>query len=181
MILKLFTTDIKNIIDKYNEDITNLPQIKNNMVDILYYGKININGNELKYIITPIYETTFWTLKFNDMIKLSKNIVKTIKYIYDNNYFYNDLTSLNIGYDSDMNMIIIDYDTLTISKKLEFGNTFMPKYIINNNFNEFLINWHSKDEFSNMIVNKNINKFYSIGVAEILYHIFFVHIIVSPV
>ena len=175
VILKLFNNDVTGIINKYNEDIKNLPNIKNNMVDILYYGQINIDNKIFYYIITPLYETNLEKLKFPDKIKLAKNVIKTVKYIYDSKYIFNDLAHFNIGYDGNMNMIIIDYDTETLTKKLTYNNFSMPKYIIDSNINDLLQELHLNKEIT-IDTNKKLDKFYSVGVADILFHLVFVHL-----
>ena len=186
MVLKIFTTNNDNLIASYNSDILNLPEIKNNMVDILYYGSIVINKIIFYYIITPIYNTKFWELKFPDTLLLAKNIIKTLKYIYDNKYFYNDLSSINIGYDNKLNMIIIDYDNETFTKELNLSNSFIPKYLTNSN-NEFIhaqtiINYNKdpKSLIPNMDTLPILNKFYSIGLGEIFYHLFFINMEAKP-
>jgi len=125
------------------------------MIDIYNYGilKIHETGKArptiVDYIITKIYKTAE-TDKINNFtrenkLKFLKNNILMLLELRKNNHFLGDYKLSNIGWDDDLNIILIDYDSDTIIKiedkmfiyitgvkTLAFSNTYIPKYLTHN-------------------------------------------------
>jgi len=122
--------------DELNHHLLNNPKIikEKELFDkyffqIFYYGYIVVKNDDssiniFHYIITKLYNMAditndFGFLTVNNMdnkikYKLIINILKFLKDLYDQNMFHSDFKLQNIGWDSDMNIIMIDYDLKTL-------------------------------------------------------------------
>jgi len=176
LVLKLFTKSIDSTINKYKEDINNLPEIKENFVDILYYGKIKIDKDQYyDYIITPIYDTEFWKMEYDQKISYAKNLVSLLKKLYNKKYLLNDLSSMNIGYNGSK-VVLIDYDENTLTKNLNLANGYIPNFMLNTDNSYPYLEKIVKGEQITFNNDPKLNKFYSLGLADVFYHLLFTHI-----
>jgi hypothetical protein len=130
LVLKIFgnteeNINLDNFINKYNKDINQL-NIDDNIIDILYYGKIIIDKNiNYNYIITPKYSTDFWVLESDKKLLLIENILKLIQKLNNKQIIFNDLNGVNLGY-IDTTPIIIDYDEFILDTKYKNTNSLIP-------------------------------------------------------
>jgi hypothetical protein len=175
LILKLFTKNIDSTIVKYKEDINNLSEIKENFVDILYYGKIKINETTFYYVITPIYETDFWKMEYHQKIAYAKNLISLIRTLRNKKYFLNDLSSTNIGYNGSK-VVLIDYDEYTLSQKLNLANGTIPNFMLNADKSYPYLERIKKGDIITFDNEPKLNKYYSLGLGDVFYHLFFTHI-----
>ncbi len=150
------------------------------LIDIYHYGVLRIyeKGNarqtNVDYIITKIYNTSK-TIKINEFtkenkIKFLRNNIIMLSELQKNNCFLGDYKLSNIGWDDELNIFLIDYDSDTIIKiddkifslnskipgvkNLAFIVTYIPNYLTVN-----------KKYKSNDVNNLDILKYdkYSIG------------------
>ena len=118
-----------------------------------YYGKIKINGYEYNYTISKLYSTNFNTLSNIQKYYFLINNLKLLNKLQKNRLFHTDFKISNIGYDTNMDIVLINYDLETISEYVEneyifkkrnflkmrdelilkFPTTYIPTYVINNN------------------------------------------------
>ena len=100
-------------------------------------------------------------------------IINLFKYAYENKFFINDMSSVNIGY-TDKYIICIDYEIDTISTNFNFTNSYLPKYLLTDD-NQF--KYIDKLRFNQINYDiMEVNNIYILYIVEILYHIYFTHI-----
>jgi hypothetical protein len=148
------------------------------MIDIYYYGilKIHETGKaretNIDYIITKIYNTSK-TKNINEFsrenkILFLKNNIEMLFELQKNNCFLGDYKLSNIGWDDELNIYLIDYDSDSIIKidnkllKIVFSNminlsfvyTYIPNYLTVN-----------KKYMTSHVNNLEISKYdkYSVG------------------
>jgi hypothetical protein len=97
----------------------------------------------MDYIITKFYNTDITKFTDQQKYKLLINIIQMLIDIKNNNSFHADFKLENIGWDDNLNIILIDYDDKTIIPinetiytkttkdyyKLNFPYTYVPKYL----------------------------------------------------
>ncbi len=149
--------DLKDLITKYTSEKKSYPA---NIPTIHYYGRIrNHDGKDfemrlpdnhhdktmygINYIIMPLYKIfnrdIVETISFPDRRKILLNLLIFLQKLKDDFIYLYDLKPQNLGYDDDLNCIIIDYDALTLRKYKEgnelvgidrnFGGTYSPYYV----------------------------------------------------
>jgi len=128
------------------------------MIDIYHYGilKIHETGKarptNIDYIITKMYKT-YEIENINEFtrenkIKFLKNNIEMLLLLQKNNCFLGDYKLSNIGWDDELNIFLIDYDSDTIIKidnklltinpsisdikYLSFIYTYIPNYLTSN-------------------------------------------------
>ena len=93
--------------------------------------------------------------------------------IHKHKYFINDINSHNIGYDyNTQHVIILDYDINTITEHLIITKSFVPIFMINNNEHKYINKLYLLNH------DDNINKYWSLGMADIVYHLYYIHYLI---
>jgi hypothetical protein len=128
-ILKISNTSFD--IEKYKKD-KNLYPI--NIPSVYMYGFIynDMCEDYYDYIITDYVETLFNNLTFDDRYKYIVNLLNLIITIHKDNHIINDLKLSNLGFDNQLNVIIIDYEQYTIHSYYDeirdINFTYLPYY-----------------------------------------------------
>ena len=154
-ILRLFDNEpnhlctIKKVIDEYDIFLKYL-------IHIYYYGTLNIleigkvKPILIDYIITKPYNTDYTTFTLPEKYKFLINNVQMLLDLRLKNCFHSDYKLSNIGWDDNLNIVLIDYDKNTIMNisnniiinkkidnkiitKINFPYTYIPKYISSEN------------------------------------------------
>lgn len=125
------------------------------MIDVYYYGVLKVHETNkarltnIDYIITKMYNTseTVEISKFTreNKIKFLKNNIEMLLELQKNNSFLGDYKLSNIGWDDELNIFLIDYDSDTIikiddkllkinpnnraSRILSFTHSYIPNYL----------------------------------------------------
>jgi hypothetical protein len=142
---------------------------KKYMYSVYYYGILNVletghaRPHRMDYIITKFYNTDITKFTDKQKYKLLINIIQMFIDLKINNSFHADFKLENIGWDDNLNIILIDYDDKTIITinetiytkttkdyyKLNFPYTYVPKYLESDEF-KFVknINYIKYDKFS---------------------------------
>jgi galactitol-specific phosphotransferase system IIB component len=124
------------------------------LINIYYYGVFNVletgkaRPSKMDYIITDMYNTDVTKLTLDQKYIFLRNNITMLLELRNNNCFLGDYKLSNIGWDDELNIILIDYDSDTIvtiddrfikqgkiMKKishLSFPYTYIPKYISSN-------------------------------------------------
>jgi len=126
------------------------------LLNIYYYGVFNVletgkvRTTKLDYLITKMYNSssTVKIAEFNQeqKYKFLENNIKMLLDFRNNNRFLGDYKLTNIGWDDDLNIILIDYDSDTIItiddrvfnnkmvykqyRILSFKYSYLPNYLI---------------------------------------------------
>lgn len=131
LLLKIFEDDI----DKYNErylQVKNDPDISNNILEIYFYGKIKVKNNtndefnNLIYQITRFYDYNHILNDFNKKMTYFKNTVIFLNKLNSKKIIFNDFKEANIRPNEKLDVVIIDYNSQTLSNFIEGPQTFMP-------------------------------------------------------
>ena len=147
--------NIEEIIDKYYDDLKIDESTKKYFIDILYYGTINRNGNELHYYICPYYDPYKiepYNYNISDKLTIATNILNMLKNVSNKNYYITDLRLDNITILENKQPILIDYDNTTLTK----------------DYDTFLLNsgvWHSYYDKEN---GKNFDKVYQVILCQLI-------------
>lgn len=168
---------IQKFGEKYKNDCNIDPTIKKFLPDILYYGLLNIKNDVIYYIITPEYKFDFYNLEYNSLIKISLDLIKILKILLDKRIFLNDLKYENIGYFENINyeidIILIDYDLLTLNKDFTCMNSLIPNYLVKE-FIDLCENPRVTSTYKFLSdVYENFDKFYNVSLCEIFYILFY--------
>lgn len=164
--LKRFLEISKN---KYLKDIE---YVKANIPILYYYGRIFKDGDTKNciYNITKIYQTNFNVLDFNQKYIFFKKLLEALIHLQKYGFYLKDLKLENLGYDSGLNPIFIDYDLKTISNietDTILGETFFPFYIMNEmSQKDWKVIRHLEDK------NKQ-NKISVIGLCDVIFNLFY--------
>jgi len=155
-ILRLFDTSdtgihlygLKKIRNEYNLFLKYL-------LHIYYYGTLNImkigqvKPINIDYIITKPYNTDISTFTIEQKYKFLKNNIQMLLELRLQNCFHSDYKLSNLGWNDNLNIVLIDYDKYTIMKidpsliiklnsdkyRLSFPYTYTPEYLKTNNSN----------------------------------------------
>ena len=110
------------------------------LIDIFYYGILDIRGNKYDYIITKEYNVFKFDNKgyplesfvldsdpkkdYQLKVKLLLGNIIMLNDLYKHNYIHCDYKTPNIGWDDNFNIILIDYDiqTLYLITEIKFPN-----------------------------------------------------------
>jgi hypothetical protein len=169
------------------------------MMQIYTYGTLKINDNAYKYIpnessymkdnyeiketemkdyIFDITITKFYNLVYTDASNLTNtqkftflyNNINMLKFFEENGYFHGDYKIDNIGFDNDINPILIDYDEETLqifSKSNKYLELDKDDNVINTTFKSSYIPKYIKQ--NNNIHYSKYNKFSIGGLAELIW------------
>ena len=153
--------NIEDLVTKYKQDLNIDESTKQYLIDILYYGVINRNGNILNYYICPYYDPFQiepYNYNINDKVTIIKNVINMLKNFSNKNYYITDLRLDNITILKNKQPILIDYDSNTITK----------------DYDTFLLNsgiWHS---YYNNENGKNFNKVYQVILSQFILSYFLI-------
>jgi len=153
---------ILRLFDKSDNDIHlyGLKKIRNEynlflkyLLHIYYYGTLNImrigqvKPIKIDYLITKPYNTDISTFTLEQKYKFLKNNIQMLLDLRLQNCFHSDYKLANIGWDNNLNLVLIDYDKYTIMKidpslilkinsdkyRLSFPFTYIPEYLKSKN------------------------------------------------
>ena len=148
-----------------------------NIPELYYFGKINKEGeinDNYYYYITKIYNTNFEILNIQNKIILLHDLCLLLKTTNYNKKFINDLKLANIGYIND-NIILIDYDTVTINdiytNNINNG-TYYPYYAMKEMYDKILIPYQLVNKQCLDDKNKHL-KLPVIGLLDIIFCFFY--------
>jgi hypothetical protein len=126
------------------------------------------------YVITRTYETNLKRL--DDTVKrlyFILSLCNALNTLYVNNMYHGDLKAENVGFDDKYNCIFIDHDKNTFTEidtrksgKIYIGGTYYPYYLLCFSNSGYI-------DFPNNTI-KTLNKFYAIGIVDILFSIYYI-------
>jgi hypothetical protein len=179
-ILRLFDNteihicELKKIRHEYNIFLKYL-------IHIYYYGTLNIfkigktKPTLIDYIITKQYNTNYNSFTLLQKYKFLINNIQMLLDLRKQNCFHSDYKMSNIGWDDNLNIVLIDYDKNTIMNisnndiirkikddnnimtKLNFPYTHIPKYLI-----------HPNNKYINSLPIETFDKYSVGGLLEII-------------
>ena len=126
------------------------------LIHIYYYGTLHIvkigkvKPILIDYLITKKYNNDSSTFTLSQKYKFLINNIQMLLDLRIQNCFHSDYKLSNIGWDDELNIILIDYDKNTIMKitdqiitkirdndniitRLTFHHTYIPKYLMHSN------------------------------------------------
>ena len=181
------TLILNNFIKQWKEDKKMFPK---NIINIYAYGIAMANN-----IIVGTYTITN---KYNDYAKIEKlnlyqknkfmfNMLKFLSEIKNKNIYYRDFKLFNIGFDSDLNFIVLDYDNITLVKRNDpnFINC-LNIYNIPNSSKEIIDKKNysinvcngtflpliSKSDYVTDFIDFKFEKYYCIALADIMLNMY---------
>jgi len=164
----------------YNELLSELIIVKNNMKNIsyypLYYGKINIKNNIRFGIIYPFIGTynldqiklINYYIDFNNIINIIKQIILQLKSFQ--NIIHCDIKSSNIVLNNKLNPTIIDFGLINNINNLDNKN-----YILSTIYLTSPESLLTHNKYKHIIINKNIinlSKHDNFGLFTIIINLF---------
>ena len=173
---------LKAFINKWSYDKI---IFKSAIPEIYFYGKIIFKGNTISYYyITKKYYSHIDIIKkfnYTMTIQYFKKILELLDTTVANSYIFRDFNMHNLGYSLDKtknlaDIIILNYTSRTLLsqtdnyfKKLDISKCFSKKCI------GPLIPYYVIDDYYSMNINwlKRLDKFYSLGLVEIILVLFF--------
>jgi hypothetical protein len=142
---------------------------KKYMYSVYYYGILNVletghaRPHKMDYIITKFYNTDISRFTIQQKYKFLINIIQMLIDLKNNNSFHGDFKLENIGWDDNLNIVLIDYDQNTIVNinesiyekttpryyRLNFPYSYLPRYLISDD-KKYVINFEyvKYDKFS---------------------------------
>jgi len=154
------TKYLLRLIDSEKIHLCNLLKVKTEfevykkyMYSVYHHGLLNVletgqaRPHRMDYIITKFYNTNINVFTNKDKYTFLINVIQMLLDLKNNNCFHADFKLENIGWDDNLNIVLIDYDQYTIinfSKesiytkttpryyKLNFPYTYVPKYLESN-------------------------------------------------
>ena len=167
LVLKIFEDNFDEYNQKYKK-VKNDPELSDHILEIYFYGKIintkkldDPNYNNLVYQITRLYDYNFVINNFEHKMIYLKNTLKFLAKLNSKKLIFNDFKEPNIRPNSKLDVIIIDYNSQTISKHIQGPQTFSPHSISKI---EYLVSPYS------YIFNSSI--FYSIAIIDMIICLF---------
>jgi hypothetical protein len=186
-VASLTDAEMNQFITQWKMDKRKYPK---NIIDIFYYGALIQNGVAIgKYTLTRRYndESKFETLNLFQKQQFMCNMLRFLAKMKEDDIFYRDFKWWNIGFDDDINFIVLDYDFKTLLRKnhpefimcvneakkspqtskdinqynhtMNYCNgTFLPYHMMNNVFDK---------------TNPNFDKAYCVSLAMILIALFY--------
>lgn len=160
---------------------------KKYMYSVYYYGVLNVletghaRPHRMDYIITKFYNTNIDVFTNQQKYRFLINVIQMLLDLKNNNSFHADFKLENIGWDDNLNIVLIDYDQNTIINinesiytkttpryyKLNFPYTFLPKYLVSNEKNYVINTEYIKyDKFSVGGLVKLINRLSLINLID---------------
>lgn len=142
---------------------------KKYLYSVYYYGILNVlatghaRPHKMDYIITKFYNTDISRFTIQQKYKFLINIIQLLIDLKNNNSFHGDFKLENIGWDDNLNIVLIDYDQNTIVNinesiyekttpryyRLIFPYSYLPQYLISDE-KKYVINieYVKYDKFS---------------------------------
>lgn len=180
------TKYLLRLIDSEKVHICDLLKVKTEfelykkyMYSVYYYGILNVletghaRPHRMDYIITKFYNTDISKFTNKEKYTFLINVIQMLLDLKNNNSFHADFKLENIGWDDNLNIVLIDYDQNTIINinesiytkttpryyKLNFPYTYLPKYLVSDEKNYVLNTEYAKyDKFSVGGLSKLISK-----------------------
>ena len=142
-VLRITEEPVDKLVDKYlNIDSKIIPK---NLPQIMFYGSISFQKYVWYYTIVPTYRTNFNSLSDPEKLYFITDLLTLLDILQTNGYVHDDLKLDNVGFDSSVNCILIDYDANTISPNASVselfnaraysGSTYVAPYLIANQKN----------------------------------------------
>ena len=166
LLLKIFEDDFDKYHEKYLQ-VKNDPDISNNILEIYFYGKIKVKNNtndefnNLIYQITRFYNYNHILNDFNKKMTYFKNTIIFLDKLNSKKIIFNDFKEANIRPTESLDVVIIDYNSQTLSKFIEGPQTFMPLLI--SKISKLVSPYH-------YIFNSSV--FYSLGLIDFIICLF---------
>jgi hypothetical protein len=181
------TNDLNKFIASWTTDKTLFPK---NIIEIHAYGIAMLDG-----VIIGTYMITNKYFDFDEILKLNlykkniftKRMLQFIVLLKEHDIFYRDFKLENIGFDNDLNFIVLDYDDITLVRKnspffVECLNHYKFSNLnrsaaeavnkkINICYGTFLP-LVSKYNYDDRFKNTNYDKYYCLALADILLNIY---------
>ena len=151
------------------------------LIKIYHYGSTILENKSFDYIITKEYNVVEYD-NYNSISNLTnknkfKFLYNNVKMLYDlqkNNMFHGDYKIENIGWDENMNIVLIDYDYDTLQEVSKNNKTFRTNragYVYGFNFSTTLTGipkYIGNKKISIMVPISEYNKYSVGGLANII-------------
>lgn len=118
LIMRIFSMrhqTMRNFISRWKHDKQLYTE---NIIDIYFYGNVIGAKERTRYVMTKMYRTfndaTLDTMEFNKKIMLVNNLLILCDRIRTSGKYIRDLKLENIGFDENYNIVLIDYEEITI-------------------------------------------------------------------